>query len=157
MSVFRYDPAQIPKWTRGEPLLAKNTPTPSYSFSKQEFEMFTWIEGATLSVHEPESEIIETFAGFSRLANLTVLEDVIRVFSRESSVVDIWADCTPESVYILTFMRTYDRAARDALIELEEEILDAHTNVGIDFSILALEGDDSSEIVSDLVQIYSAL
>ena len=154
MSLFNYDPVRFSKWLEWDPLLRRNTPPASSNVSEQEIEVITGLENVKLPPLEPVIEATITATGSSENVKESVWADIAKLFSSEELVVEIWVNYSDESFYVLTLIKSYDREARKRLIQFEKQIIDKYFGIAIDFSILSLDGGDSSDLVTDLARIY---
>ncbi len=154
MSLYQYEPVLYSKWFEREPVIERNTHTTSSDVAEALIEVISGIENMRIPPLEPAIKTVVTATRSAEDIKVLIWTDIANLFSSEKSVVEIWADYHEGSVYVLSLIKTYDREARRRLIQLEREVIDKYYGIDIDFSILALEGDDPSELVTDLVRIY---
>jgi len=80
---------------------------------------------------------------------------ISELLSREKSVLEVWGAIDNVSYYILTLIGEYDRDARRRIYELQDKISDRYGKFLLfDFNVLALEGRESSEIVTGIDLLY---
>lgn len=80
---------------------------------------------------------------------------ISELLSSEESVLEVWGAIDNVSYYILTLIGEYDRDARRRIYELQDKILDRYGKFLLfDFNVLALEGRESSEIVTGIELLY---
>ena len=80
---------------------------------------------------------------------------VAEILAKERSVVEIWGTVDSVSYYVLTIIDKFDRNARRRVYALQREILEMYSvYLTFDFNVMALDGRDSSEMISDLKCLF---
>ncbi len=153
MSEYTFKHFDVPRfaWLDENPLIARNIVRDANNVHEITFEFASGLESEIDSIQgeESKSTITPSISAKERL-----WASVRSLFSKDSAVVELWAHYSDDSANILILTEVFDWEASRRIFQLEKQLISAYNKLDFEFSVLSLEGADSSEIVSDLVKIY---
>lgn len=141
-------------WLDEDPLIARNVVRDANNVHNIEFDVASGLEIEFESIPAEANRVVYTPSDPSTSIERKLWADVRALFSKEDGVVEVWAELSDDSVYILTLIESFDWEISERIYQIEKNLINLYYDLGFDFNILALEGEDSSEIVSDLDRIF---